>query len=329
MEATSDQRTHKQCGDDLIGLFTPRQEGIYRTTLEDDLRLKYNQRKSFVGQRGRFCENHVRIVHSDEKETLAACRPGPKIAEIVGARELNGFTDNPVTMTEGLAKLCRHHKSYVRQGAEVTLKKLERRIGLVPNLPLTMGGSGRIAKKVTKEQINCLFKYMSNGRGIPMTGCLTEGIREEINRRMPEGKSSGLVSVSDYRVHRLIQISRHARLQSGDVLGAQQTSVVAFRRQAYSRRKTLLQSSNPSISDKFLQRKTKARVRNIQTLSNRLKQSSRELRKLANFLVRAKRENHIPRQQLQCLLRDDWNQNLWQNGARKRLLGLDPPANAE
>lgn len=50
------------CGDDLIGIFTKTQKDQYIRTMEEDLQMVVNTRKSFYGPRGVFCE---RIVHDD------------------------------------------------------------------------------------------------------------------------------------------------------------------------------------------------------------------------------------------------------------------------
>lgn len=326
-EATRDLRTHKQCGDDLIGLFTPLEEQVYKDTLQEDLKLVYNTAKSYVGSRGRFCENHVKITHVDLKETLATCDPDVKIAEIVGAQELNGFTTSPQMIVLGLGPLQVHQLTPVRQGAVKALQRMERRLGLVPNLPLTMGGSGRKTKNVTHAQVNSLKAYIRSGSGIALTGQLPDDVKERISARNYPTRTSGFIEAQELRVHQLCEVAKVERMATGRVVQASEISVVAVRRQAL-RRARHTTDKTPTIHPSFLKKASNS-LRNPSTFQNRVQQSARLLRKVANRLTRLHRKEYLTKDQVEYALEKSWSTNRFQNGKSHRLLGLDPPTPVE
>lgn len=321
-EASSDSRSHKQCGDDLIALFTEEEEHRYRTTLTHELHLRYNLKKSYVGRSGRFCENYVRIDLVDDQQVWARCEPSPKIAEIVGARELNGFSDNPVSMVPGLSKLAKAQDPRVARYARDTLFRMEKLLGLQPNLPLSLGGSGRTSKRVSEAQLNALFYFIRTGSPMRLTGSLPLPVKKKLESIAPLGKTSGSITVKDMRTHRLIQVARQMRLSAGETLQADSVPKSTVRRQALNRIKR--REGPPQIHPSFL-RVARKRLRNIQTLRNRLQQDPRKFRKVGQQLPDLLREHYLPKKVAYALLEGDWGNNTTQDGTFKRILGLDPP----
>lgn len=324
--ANSDPRSNRQCGDDLIGLFTPAEEELYRTVLTQELQLKYNMRKSWVGECGRFCENHVKITYSDDKQVWARCEPAPKVAEAVGAQELYGFTNNPAAMVPGLGLLANSKVKYVRTAARQSLERLEKKLGLVPNIPLAMGGSGRKTSKVSESQVNAVLRYMRTGRGINQTGQLPEPIRQRLSNLVPDGKVAGKIKVKDLRVHKLSMVAREMRLGQGEVLMADSIPKAVVKRTARAMQRD---KGSSALSQTFRLKKVRSRVRNLSTIRNRLRQDSKYLRKVANCLVRYQKELYISKERAYALLKEDWTKCRRQNGELRPLLGLDPPASAE
>jgi hypothetical protein len=320
-KASTDSRSHKQCGDDLIGLFTPEQEQVYRDVLTNDLKLKYNMRKSYVGNAGRFCENHVRITLHDDQQVWASCEPSPKIAEIIGAQEHNGFSNNPLTMVPGLSLLAKHPLGYVSKNARQTLMRFERKLGLVPNLPMSMGGSGRCTGRVTKGQVHCLLAYLRTGRGIPQGGPLPGAFRDKLKALNSVGTTNGEIKLDDLRVHKLTVLSHVLRLSQGEVLRAETLPRASTKRMVLYRQHS---KEPPSIHSSFL-KKTKSRVRNVSTLQSRLLSGTgRQLRKLANALPRLHRCAYISKSKAYLMIAEDWEKCKYQNGQHRPILGLTP-----
>jgi hypothetical protein len=313
-------RTHKQCGDDLIGLFTHEQKEAYARNLED-LRLVYNREKSFEGMNGRFCENFVTITHSDDKEVRATCTPDIKIAEATGAQELNGFSNDPVRMVSGLSQLQRHANPIVRSAAESTLRRLENQYRLVPNLPLQLGGSGRITRKAGKREINALLRYICTGRGV--TSSQTNSRLGAACAKVRKGQTNGFVTTDEARIHVQIMEYTRANLDEGLTLKADAMPRMAVRRQAAAIRKELSKEETV-ISPKFL-RRLSYRTGNINTLRNRLQQgSAKSLRKLANSAIRLVRPSYLSKRQVAWLVANDWQYCKTQIGETKHLLGISP-----
>merc|ERR1712238_30347 len=305
-------RNRRQCGDDLIALFNDAEREEYRHVLEEDLHLKYNLKKSYIGESGRFCENYVKIVHRDEKEVIAVCSIIPKIAEVVAARELNGFSDSPVNMVTGLAELSRHSNRVIRRGASMSLKLLEYKLGLVPNLPLCMGGSGRVTKRCDSRQKSALMRYIRTAKGLAIEGRLPAEISAQLND-VPEGTTNGQVKVSEYRVHKLSMLSEVERLENGKtIMRFSDASNLAIKRRAiqYSTQKSY---DGWSPSTKFNTKFQKFAKDPISFLK-KLK-TGKCLRKFARYAIISQKYEYYGKAILENLVSSSWSMNKKQDGS--------------
>jgi len=313
--------SHRQCGDDLIGLYTRCEQNEYRRCIEDDLKLVYNQEKSYVGRSGRFCENFVTITDKDRKSTTAWCHPTVKIAEIVGAQECNGFSTSPWDILSGLAGLQSHPYREVRKGSLLTLKNLEHKLKLVPNLPLALGGSGRKTRSPSAKAARALVHYLHTGKKLVAHGALPDKVKEELLERAVEGRSAGLVPLSEYRVHLLTVLSIQSALEQGRVIKRTTVSAKAIIRQALRASKHT-PAEGWEASPIFKTRVRKAF--NPKTVFTLIWDSPKRLRRLATYALSNNRETFISRSRIEGLIVDDVQYFTNQNNAQRAVLGISP-----
>jgi hypothetical protein len=111
-----DCKKGKICGDDALGLLTPKEVREYERALTQDVGLKINHAKKFYGKKGVFCENYA---EKDGKHT-ATCYQVTKIAEATGAKTKYGFTEEGLCLIQSLEKVTKdkHAHASLRYSAK-------------------------------------------------------------------------------------------------------------------------------------------------------------------------------------------------------------------
>jgi hypothetical protein len=295
-KASRDPRSYQTCGDDLVALWTEAQRQIYRTTIEE-LKLVYNEQKSYYGPNGRFCENFIETIMRDKKECVAKCHMITKIAEMVGARELNKQTAQPFGILTGLNVIRRTRDNIAAQAADHTLRRLEQELLLCPNVPPELGGSGRPTNRSSWAQVNCILHYLETGQKIQSTAKIGEKTRSYVQERMEKWEKakshSGKLAIPDLRVLTVTAAAHEQRLDMDfEFEPIYPIPTNTIRRQAKKFQKS--QRSTVTVNTDVFRRTISRKIRNLSTLPQQLLGKPRLIRKLANQALRSERCYYLP-----------------------------------
>jgi len=198
-QASSDNGTFEICGDDLIGLWTEAERYKYKKWIER-LGLVLNEKKSFLGVRGVFCEKLIEINGVNGQGVLAEERPNQSVT----IKESYPLESNLLPDARGnIYKIVGESRNWreVRELAQLKLASLPRIHGLGSG-PIAFGGSGtgRVAEKTVKNKIKSFLLKgpfaLSNQSG---TANLKETL-EPLRSRLTTEWSKGAVRYDDILV---------------------------------------------------------------------------------------------------------------------------------
>jgi hypothetical protein len=131
----------KICGDDLIGLWTRKQIAFYEEAIED-LGLKLNKTKSFIGPRGVFCEKLIEITRQFRgRQTVAEQVPVPQPTLKECWPEKERCDPQQVSQLRQLSNTKTVFKP-VRELCSQAIRRASRALSNLPMGPVAYGGRG-------------------------------------------------------------------------------------------------------------------------------------------------------------------------------------------
>jgi len=219
-----DKEAFKVCGDDLIGLFTPRQARLYQHTI-DLLGLKSNLEKSYFGDNGVFCEKFAKMTPDG-----ATIYSRTRLGELAGTR-----TDfkRRLAIVESLQR----YEGKLKYSALERLRKRTIRYSLANrNMPgkIRHGGGGvkqadawtviayvrfgglPSKQSETSAEYADLRKQLKQAEatssGVPMRDVLTARLcDEELLRRYSDGAPTREAAKKSHGPYKTSQLARIAR----------------------------------------------------------------------------------------------------------------------
>jgi len=189
-QASSNKDSSRICGDDLIGLWTPREQHIYVRWIER-LGLKINEKKSFRGVRGVFCEKLVWIDSiGSGGVTASQSQHCTTLKEVYSEEAIVTSKTDPINV-ERVQKIARDRSEpwAMRTLAKERLSSFRIAKG-VPEGPAGMGGSGRgkVSLKGVKDKIKSFL--LKGPFSLPGKALTTESFQDRMENYRNERTSN-------------------------------------------------------------------------------------------------------------------------------------------
>jgi hypothetical protein len=208
------RKSHRICGDDLLGLWWPHERDEYERRIEA-IGLVINRSKAFYGLKGVFCERiaELRNIEGSHQATATAkTRSLPKISELIGARQVVERSGGLAVLRDQILMFIKGPLPRQARFAAQQFLRSEKIVGTRPG-PAILGGGGGVSGKDTDPGL--LAHALINGVHAPGWGA---GAHKEFYARLTAHERKGPrhhddVTVTDVAIPYLSKAVREERAQ--------------------------------------------------------------------------------------------------------------------